>query len=504
MDTRTLTTALFAILALFGAFTANAQTPRMISWQAVVSDAGGARIPDGPCQITFSLYEEAFGGVPVYTENQTRNAVGGVVDGVIGSASGIPTTVPFDRQYFLGISINGGAELQPRTPLTPAPQAIHADHASTADVATTLSGGVVTSLNNRQGPVNIVGAGGTTVNTSGSTITISSASNPWVANGSAIHYGGGNVGVKTSSPASELDVNGRITTSTLTMSTGAGVGRMMVSDATGRASWTSHIVTKNVNVMVDNRLGVGIPDTLNPDAPLHVMSTFSGFNPVATRTAIVESAGDVSLSLRTDSGRRARIYFERPLNSSGSVIQSDSTLIIFGRHRFTAINGTTQSYKFYFDNQDGRLGIGRYAEANRLEVNGNASKSTAGDWLANSDRRIKTDVQTVENATETLMRIRPVTFRYSDEWMARHPEIENRVYYNVIAQEYAQVFPHAVRGSGEYLENDPSQVLQVDTYDAQIVMIKAVQELIEQNRQLRRELNEIRARLDAQRSVGVR
>jgi len=506
MRTSTFTTAIFMLLVLIGALDANAQTPRMISWQAMVSDAGGARIPDGPCQITFSLYEEAFGGVPVYTENQTRNVVGGVVDGVIGSASGIPTTVPFDRQYFLGISINGGAELQPRTPLTPAPQAIHADHASTADVATTLSGGVVTSLNNRQGSINIVGAGGTTVNTSGSTITITSASvaTPWTISGNTISYTNGNVGVKTTSPASELDVNGRITTSALTMATDAGAGRMLVSDATGRASWTSNVVTRGVSAIVQNRLGIGIPDTLFPDSRLHVMSTFSGFNPVATRTAIIESAGDVSLSLRTDSGRSARIYFERPPNSLGSMIQSDSTLIVFGRHRFTGTNSSSHSYRFYFDNQNSRLGIGRYAETNGLEVNGNASKSTAGDWLANSDRRIKTDIQTVENATETVMRIRPVTFRYTDEWMARHPEIENRTYYNVIAQEYAEVFPHAVRGSGEYLDNDPGQVLQVDTYDAQIVMIRAVQELIEQNRQLRRELDEIRAGLDAQRSVGVR
>ena len=40
----------------------------------------------------------------------------------------------------------------------------------------------------------------------------------------------------------------------------------------------------------------------------------------------------------------------------------------------------------------GNIGMGRGAAANRLEVEGNASKSASGSWLANSDRRIKTDI----------------------------------------------------------------------------------------------------------------
>ena len=45
----------------------------------------------------------------------------------------------------------------------------------------------------------------------------------------------------------------------------------------------------------------------------------------------------------------------------------------------------------YFDT--GRLGVKRKPSANAFEVEGNASKTTAGSWLANSDMRIKTDIE---------------------------------------------------------------------------------------------------------------
>src|SRR6185436_16903095 len=50
---------------------------------------------------------------------------------------------------------------------------------------------------------------------------------------------------------------------------------------------------------------------------------------------------------------------------------------------------------------DGKLGLGRTATTNIFEVEGNASKTVAGTWVANSDARIKTRVQNLEHALET-------------------------------------------------------------------------------------------------------
>ncbi len=124
----------------------------------------------------------------------------------------------------------------------------------------------------------------------------------------------------------------------------------------------------------------------------------------------------------------------------------------------------------------GNVGLSRVPIANRLEVNGDASKSAAGEWAANSDRRIKTNIETVTNALDTLDRVRLVSFEYTDDYQATHPGVGDGRYLNVIAQEFAQVFPDHVKGSGERLP-DGSEILQVDTYPLTIYSAAAVQEL---------------------------
>jgi hypothetical protein len=143
----------------------------------------------------------------------------------------------------------------------------------------------------------------------------------------------------------------------------------------------------------------------------------------------------------------------------------------------------------------GNAGIGRTPTANRLEVEGNASKTTASGWAANSDRRIKRDISPVTDALDTLNRVRLVSFRYTDDYRAAHPSITDRPYLNVIAQEFAEVFPDHVQSSGEKLP-DGSEILQVDTYPLTIYTAAAVQELNTQVADLRQENAALKARLD--------
>jgi hypothetical protein len=134
-----------------------------------------------------------------------------------------------------------------------------------------------------------------------------------------------------------------------------------------------------------------------------------------------------------------------------------------------------------------------------LKVDGSASKSTAGSWRANSDGRIKQDIVPVENALDTISRVRPVSFRYTDAYRAEHPDVVDQRYYNVIAQEFAEVFPDAVTKSGEYLpgtdQRPENEILQVDTYPAEIVTIAAVQELAQRNAALEATVEQLMKRI---------
>jgi len=142
----------------------------------------------------------------------------------------------------------------------------------------------------------------------------------------------------------------------------------------------------------------------------------------------------------------------------------------------------------------GRVGIKRTAAANTLEVEGQASKVTAGNWLANSDRRIKDNVKPITGALEKLSQVRLVDFNYTADYRAAHPGIEDKRYLNVIAQDFAEVFPDDVKSSGEKLP-DGSPILQVDTYPLTIYSAAAVQELAKENEQLKKQLAEQELRL---------
>lgn len=151
---------------------------------------------------------------------------------------------------------------------------------------------------------------------------------------------------------------------------------------------------------------------------------------------------------------------------------------------------------------NGKIGIRRNAAVNALEVEGNASKSAAGSWLSNSDRRIKTDVSTVTGALEKIDQVRLVDFRYTDEYRTAHPTIQDKRYLNVIAQEFAEVFPDDVMGSGEFLA-DGSEILQVDTYPLTIFSAAAIQDLHRENKALKQQLAAQESRLrQLERALG--
>ena len=124
---------------------------------------------------------------------------------------------------------------------------------------------------------------------------------------------------------------------------------------------------------------------------------------------------------------------------------------------------------------NGRVGIGRTPTSQRLEVNGNASKNAAGDWLANSDARLKKNITNLdsESTLEKLLSLQGITYEWDDNRTSyERPE---GIQYGFTAQNIQKVFPTLV-------EEDAEGYLQTayGTYDAMYVeAIRALQEQIE-------------------------
>jgi hypothetical protein len=88
--------------------------------QGIVRKSTGANLDDGTYSMTFRLYTTSSGGTNIWSESHDNMDV---TSGVYGAVLGLinPFTIPFDQPYFLGISVDGGAEVSPRLRLTASP-----------------------------------------------------------------------------------------------------------------------------------------------------------------------------------------------------------------------------------------------------------------------------------------------------------------------------------------------------------------------------------------------
>ncbi len=160
-------------LIMFMSGLVNAQIPKTLSYQGVLTDASGTAVTDGSYSLTFKLYESATSGPLVWEETQSVTVANGIFSVILGSSTTL--NLLFNKQYWLGIAVDGGSELQPRIQLTSAAYSLNAQ--SVADSAVTgaaiASGSVVRSINSLTEDVNLVAGDNVTVVNDGNSVVIS-------------------------------------------------------------------------------------------------------------------------------------------------------------------------------------------------------------------------------------------------------------------------------------------------------------------------------------------
>ena len=142
----------------------------------------------------------------------------------------------------------------------------------------------------------------------------------------------------------------------------------------------------------------------------------------------------------------------------------------------------------------GNFAIGRdlaLALTNKLEVEGNASKTTAGSWLANSDARLKKNIRPLssEEMLEKILALQGVTYEWNDDKTGtKRPE---GFHYGFTAQNIQEIFPSLVTEDKQGFLQTPYGTYDAMTVEAIRALNDKIEKLAAENAKLRTQSSEL-------------
>jgi len=297
-------------------------------------------------------------------------------------------------------------------------------------------------------------------------------------------FNGTNVGIGTTNGVNLLDVRGN----TSVTSGNVGIGTTVPAKLL-------HVVGGNV----------GISGNTLPSA--------KGYNRELQVAAVDAAANNAALTLfgrRSNAGDNVAAVSFSDNNGSGTDTEIGSILALRGNNYddgslgfYTTASGGSATVKMTIAN-NGNVGIGTTNPGAQLDLSTDtARKLTTTTWQTGSDARIKTRVQSIDNALDMIRKLRPVKFHYTPKFLAAHPSVKDTDYYNFIAQEYQKVFPDSVTETGGLLYLNSSNMIPYAIAGIKEMDLK-VRELEKENKDLKAENIGIKARVDRSEQENTR
>jgi hypothetical protein len=134
---RSLLFLLFSISVIY------AQVPQTLSYQGILTDQAGTIVPDNMYVLTFKMYDSTSAGAVLWEEMQVVAVSKGLFNVILGKVT--PISLTFSKQYYLGITVGSGTELQPRVELTATGYSLMAKNIADNSVTTNkITDGAVT------------------------------------------------------------------------------------------------------------------------------------------------------------------------------------------------------------------------------------------------------------------------------------------------------------------------------------------------------------------------
>jgi hypothetical protein len=137
LSSRSILVIMMVLLSLSGAL--YAAPPNTISFQGYLKDANGKPVTTAS-SLTFRLYSTTRpSSGAIWIEPRNVIPVSGVYSVELGSVAAL--NLPFDRQYFLGVTVGSGQEMTPRQALSSVPYAIRATAVSGTSIDGVIAAG---------------------------------------------------------------------------------------------------------------------------------------------------------------------------------------------------------------------------------------------------------------------------------------------------------------------------------------------------------------------------
>lgn len=336
-----------------------AQVPGTLSYQGILMQSDGITpITDGAHSIVFKFYTVSSGGSSLFSRTVSVTTEKGLYTCIIGGGSA--PNAAFNstemgqlgsQQVYIGIALDGGAELTPRVQLTTSPYAYQAQSSYT------ISDAAVTSAKILDG-----------------TIVNADVNSAAAIAGTKVSP---NFGSQTISTSGSISIGGTISGTT------GGTG---IELSTG-----NHFIT-------------GSP---SPTSAEGAPGSEAAITIQRGATGGVKNGNTAEIKVSTwESGVNGRTSMEfwlsgLPNNENGFGSYGEvPVLVLHGDD----LSGTSN---------EGRVGIGTLSPSTTLSVNGDANKISGGTWGVFSDIRLKEDIRAFTDGLNVLMKVQPKRFRYN-------------------------------------------------------------------------------------------